>query len=158
MPLVDNEIDLTDYHAVLEQRKLISNTINHYPADSIEYAEATMADSKMLDTTVPIRILALIGGGLDHQITEAELAHLIVASAKHEDISEVLSISPEIKMAIKFQQARRIAHMTQADVAAKTNISQSQIAKAELGQTALTLTHWVDLFKAVNGQATLKFA
>ncbi|MDC4187131.1 helix-turn-helix transcriptional regulator [Loigolactobacillus coryniformis] len=157
MQITNQPIDLTDIAAVEAKRREIAHIIETYPRDSHEFRTATAANNELLDSNVPIRIFYLIGHHLDHPITEHEIAQLIVAGAKGEDLSEVLPLTPEVKTAIKFQIARRQAKMTQAEVAAKVgHISQAQIAKAERAQTSLSINRWAELFKVVGTSAVIK--
>ncbi|ATO56608.1 helix-turn-helix transcriptional regulator [Loigolactobacillus coryniformis] len=151
------QLDLTDSNAVAAALKHYGEIIETYASDDQRSMVAGDAQSALIYDHIPIRVYHLMLTQLDHTITYQETAALIVASYTGKDISEVLDLSPEVKLALKFQIARRQAKMTQKEVAAKVgNINQSQIARAERVNTMLSLSQWASLFAAIKTPVTLR--
>lgn len=139
---------------LLEQLDQYTHIIKTAPRDSTEFFNATKAYNQLLHPTIDIRDLVFLGKNLDHPMTNAELAKLIVAARNDKDLSDVLAINEDARVAYKFKHLRQAKHMTQQEVATKSkNYTQSQIAKAELGQLSLSPSRWQALFKTLGKTA-----
>lgn len=159
MQKLNGQLNLTDQVSVENRLNELTQIIEIQPEDSAAYHQASQQMDNIVSAAIPIRVATLIGAyyqnTLKQPVTNHELAQLIVAAAKNQDLSEALPLSPDVKTAVKFQIARAKAKMTQAQVAKKAGFSQAQVAKAELAGTTLTMTHWAKLFHAVGAEATI---
>ncbi|GAA3613204.1 helix-turn-helix domain-containing protein [Secundilactobacillus similis] len=134
----------------LEQLNRYTHIIETAPRDSTEFFDATKAYNQLLHPTINIRDLVFLGKNLDHSMTNTELAKLIIAARNDQDLSDVLDINEDARVAYKFKHLRQAKHMTQQEVAAKSkNYTQSQIAQAELGQLSLSPSRWQALFETL---------
>ena len=101
--------------------------------------------------------MLFIAKELNFELDPEHTAELIALSYNHADITEHLPLSPEAKLALALRQARQKQHLTQAEVAQKTGVVQSDISKAEEASTSLSLATWDKLFKAVHTIPNFRF-
>lgn len=143
-----------EIQTVLEKLDAYSQVMATAQQDSTEFSKAANATTDLLHPTINIRDLAFISTQVGRPLTNAELAKLIVAARHDEDLSEVLDIGEDARIAYKFKHARLAENLTQQEVAARSkNYTQSQIAKAELGQLSLSPSRWQSLFKTLGKTA-----
>ena len=129
--------------------------MSQFEMDTSEYIKAAN-DYNDLVSPVSIRRLADLVTALGRPVTNPELAKLVVAAVNGDDLAAVLPLSEDAKTAFRFKQQRQAMHLTQQEVASKTNnYTQSQIAKAESGQLTLTPSRWHELFKVLGKNATM---
>ena len=145
------------YDNILKQLKAIIHVIDTKPRDTPEFMHASDAYDDLMFRDMTLREFYFIAKNLDHEITDEEVAKLIVAASERKDLSEVLPINVDAKLAFKFKNLRQRQKMTQEQVAEITgNYTQSQIAKAEAVDLPLTATRWSELFRAIGQTVTIQ--
>ncbi|GAA3613355.1 helix-turn-helix domain-containing protein [Secundilactobacillus similis] len=145
-----------DAQQVLKTMRHYQERLNQIPRGQERFNEVAEAYNQFMFAHLPERDFNFIMSHLDHNITNPEAAALVAASYNKEDISEVISLDPEVKLALKFRIARNQKHLTQAEVARRSgSFTQGQVAKAEAVKTSLSIPQWDTLFKAIGSASTL---
>lgn len=145
------------YDEVLKRLRSVVHVIDTKPRDTADFMHASDEFDELLFRDMTIREFHFITRNLGHKITDEEVTKLIVAASEHKDLSEVLPINVDAKLAFKFKNLRQRQKMTQEQVAEITgNYTQSQIAKAEAVDLPLTLTRWSELFRAIGQKVTIQ--
>lgn len=147
-----------DIISVKSKLQSIQNIMNMYPQDSTEFSRAAREYTNLVYQNVNSRDLSLIGNSLKRPLTIEEESKLIVAGANDQDITEAIDLDLDTKATLKLRAARRQSKMTQQQLAERTNISQSQIAKIESGTVTISLQKWQTLLKATNSRELIKFS
>lgn len=114
--------------------------------------------SNLIFRYVSVQEFNLITQDLNREMTNQELAKLIVASANGNDISEVAPVSPDLNIALKFRYVRRQKGFSQKQVADTVGImTEHQIEEAESKQIVPTFGEWSQLFRAIGRSIHFKF-
>lgn len=145
------------YDEVLKQLRAIMKRWDTSAIETVASRQAADEYFELVFADMNLHEFHFIVSHLGHEATDEEVAKLVVAAASHEDLSEVLPISADAKIAYKFRHQRTQQHLTQQQVAEITgNFTQSQIAKAEAVDLPLTLTRWSELFRAIGQKVTIQ--
>lgn len=153
---INKAVDPTDISEVEQQLNIFKQVYATSATDSADFIQATQQDNELTYSNVPFRLFLLIAYNLDHEITVHDTAKLIVAGARHEDLSTVLPLDPETKVAIRFQEARVKSGLTEKEIAAKSvELDEYKLIKAEYARIPLSISTWAELFKIIGTKITI---
>lgn len=146
-----------DQQTVLTKLQQYHQLLNQTPRGSSEFTKISQASDAFMYRHLKLRDMLFIAKALDFELDPEHTAELIALSYNHADITEVLPLSPEAKLALALRQARQKQHLTQAEVAQKAGLAPSDVAKAEQANSDLSVSTWNRLFKAVHTIPNFQF-
>lgn len=146
-----------DQQTVLTKMQQCHELLNQTPYGSSDFTKISQASDAFMYRHLKLRDMLFIAEALHFELTPEHTAELIALSYNHADITKVLPLSPEAKLALALRQARQKQQLTQTEIAQKADLAPSDVAKAEQASVNLSLSTWNTLFKAVHTIPNFQF-
>ncbi|ORI78170.1 helix-turn-helix domain-containing protein [Leuconostoc mesenteroides] len=138
-----------DYKKTLAKLNELKQVMENNADSTVAYHKAGQEYDTILFENMSFREYTFLVKNMTHEITTEDDAKLVVASAENQNLSEVVELTDTAQLAYVIKWYRQKNNMTQIDVAIKTGLSQSQIAKVENAKMDIPYSGASKLLKAV---------
>lgn len=141
---------------ILKKLTSLNQIIANDPVDSKSYQDASQEISEMLFDHVNIRDVDFIVKSLGRELTNEEVADLIIAGQNNQPLNKAISLPTEADAAYTIRWQRQQHHITQKQLAKEIGVTQGQLAKIENGQQNASLNLLQRVMNAFNESYTIK--